>query len=133
MPYIIKKRKGPRPYKIIRKNDGKVVGSSTSMAKAKASIGHRMSNEPNKKHKDGYERKVDNKMKWQGEIDLDKKVIRINKKKAKKKSSVAGTIYHEEYHRKHPKAHEKTVYKKERDWIKRVSPDKKKKYYSLFN
>lgn len=38
MPYTIEKRKGPKPYKIIRKTDGKVVGSSASLADAKASI-----------------------------------------------------------------------------------------------
>lgn len=42
MPYKIVKRKGPRPYKIIRKEDGKVVGSSTSKGKAQRSIGYRM-------------------------------------------------------------------------------------------
>jgi len=45
MPYTIKKGKGPKPYKIVRKADGKVVGSSSSKAKAGASIGHRMSGE----------------------------------------------------------------------------------------
>lgn len=47
MPYTIRKviRKGRRLYLIVRKRDGKVVGRSTSMAKAQASIGHRMSGE----------------------------------------------------------------------------------------
>ena len=38
MPYKIEKRGGERPYKIINKNTGKQVGSSTSKAKAEASI-----------------------------------------------------------------------------------------------
>lgn len=38
MPYKIEKRKGPKPYKIIRKTDGKVVGASKSLEDAKASI-----------------------------------------------------------------------------------------------
>jgi hypothetical protein len=38
VPYSIVKRKGPRPWKIIKKDTGKVVGSSVSRAKAKASI-----------------------------------------------------------------------------------------------
>lgn len=38
MPWGVKKGKGPRPYKIVKKTTGKVVGSSTSLAKAKASI-----------------------------------------------------------------------------------------------
>lgn len=38
MPYSIIKRGGERPYKIIKKDTGKQVGSSTSKAKAEASI-----------------------------------------------------------------------------------------------
>ena len=38
MPYQIKKTSGPRPYKIVRRDIGKTVGSSTSRAKAEASI-----------------------------------------------------------------------------------------------
>jgi hypothetical protein len=42
MPYRIVKRGKTKPYKIIRKEDGVVVGSSSSLAKAKRSIGYRM-------------------------------------------------------------------------------------------
>lgn len=45
MPYIIRRSKGPRPYKIVRKADGKIVGSSTSAGKAYASVRARMSGE----------------------------------------------------------------------------------------
>jgi hypothetical protein len=39
MPYRIEHRTGQkRPYKIVNKNTGKVVGSSTSRTKAQASI-----------------------------------------------------------------------------------------------
>lgn len=38
MPYKIEKRSGKRPYKIINKDKHQVVGSSTSRAKAQASI-----------------------------------------------------------------------------------------------
>jgi hypothetical protein len=38
MPFKIIKRKGSKPFKIIKVTTGKQVGSSTSMAKAKASI-----------------------------------------------------------------------------------------------
>ncbi len=38
MPYKILKQNGPKPYKIINKDTGKVVGSSTSRSKAEASI-----------------------------------------------------------------------------------------------
>ena len=42
MPYKIIKRGKTKPYKIVRKEDNVVVGSSTSLAKAKRSIGYRM-------------------------------------------------------------------------------------------
>lgn len=45
MPYRIEKRKGPKPYKIVRKTDGKVVGSSSSMGDAKASVRARLAGE----------------------------------------------------------------------------------------
>ena len=38
MPYSIKKGTGDKPYKIKNTNTGKQVGSSTSKAKAKASV-----------------------------------------------------------------------------------------------
>jgi hypothetical protein len=38
MPYTIIKRPGPNPYKIINKNTGKQVGSSTSKKKAESSV-----------------------------------------------------------------------------------------------
>lgn len=45
MPYKVVKRKGPKPYKILRKDTGKAVGSSTSKAKALASVRARLSGE----------------------------------------------------------------------------------------
>jgi hypothetical protein len=41
MPHKVVKRKGAKPYKIIKATTGKQVGSSTSKAKAKASIKYR--------------------------------------------------------------------------------------------
>lgn len=38
MPYKVQKRTGKKPWKIIKKTTGKVVGSSTSKKKAEASI-----------------------------------------------------------------------------------------------
>ncbi len=38
MPYKIVKRSGKKPYKIVNIDKGKIVGSSTSKAKAQASI-----------------------------------------------------------------------------------------------
>ncbi len=45
MPYHIEKRKGARPYKIIKDTTGEVVGSSITMTAAKASIRARYANE----------------------------------------------------------------------------------------
>lgn len=44
MPYTVKKQSGSKPYKIT-KPGGKVVGSSTSKAKAQASIRARYAGE----------------------------------------------------------------------------------------
>ena len=38
MPYKVVKRSGERPFKIVKKDSGKVVGSSKTLADAKASI-----------------------------------------------------------------------------------------------
>jgi len=38
MPYGIRKRTGPRPWKIIKKSTREVVGTSTSKLKAEASV-----------------------------------------------------------------------------------------------
>lgn len=43
MPYAIRKGTGSKPFKIIKKDTGKVVGSSETRAKAKASIAARES------------------------------------------------------------------------------------------
>lgn len=45
MPYTVVKRTGPRPFKIVRKTDGKTVGSSRTRAEAQASIRARYANE----------------------------------------------------------------------------------------
>jgi len=45
MPYSIRKGKGARPWKIINKNTGKVVGSSVSKAKARGSVRARYAHE----------------------------------------------------------------------------------------
>ena len=42
MPYKVIKRSGAKPWKIVNKNTGKVVGSSTTKAKAQSSARARM-------------------------------------------------------------------------------------------
>ena len=85
-----------------------------------------------KKHKKLYKRIVDNKMRYQGETDLEKKVIRVNKKASKKKSTVIDTIYHEENHRLHPKMTEKNIRIETKNKLKRMSENKKHKLYNLY-
>jgi len=48
MPYKVEKRSGDKPYKIINKDTGKVVGSSETEAKAQASIRARYAHEGKK-------------------------------------------------------------------------------------
>lgn len=132
MPYHIEKGSGARPIKIVRDNDGVVVGTSTSRAKAVRSIAHRMSAEPSKNIKH-FKRKVDNKMRDFGETDLVKKTIRINKsKKLNKAGDIINTIVHEKRHILHPNEHEKTVRKKTKQLLKKMTPKQKSKHYSLF-
>lgn len=51
MPYKVVKRSGSRPYKIIKSDTGKVVGSSTSRSAAQASIRARYMGEAKGKKK----------------------------------------------------------------------------------
>ena len=69
-----------------------------------------------------------------GETDLDKKKIRINKKKSKNggPGQLLNTIVHEETHARHPKMHERTVRKKTKSLTGRMSKTTKQKYYSKY-
>lgn len=87
---------------------------------------------------------IDNSMKWLGETDTTDKVIRINKnlhhkdsvksltRKGKRKAELLDTIVHEEMHARHPRMHEKTVYKKTREKVKKLTQKQKHKLYSRF-
>ena len=79
-----------------------------------------------------YKRIVDNKLRYQGETDINRKIIKINKKASKKKSTVIDTIAHEELHAKHPKMTEKRVRIETKNKLKRMSENKKHKLYSLY-
>lgn len=89
-----------------------------------------------------YKYKVDNKMRGAfGETNFQKKVIRINKKAhkhvspslrsgfAKKELTLINTLVHERMHSQHPRMHEKTVRRKTRDLVKRMSTAQKQKLY----
>lgn len=45
MPYKVVKRKGDRPWKIVNKNTGEVVGTSKTKKEAQASVRARYSGE----------------------------------------------------------------------------------------
>lgn len=93
-----------------------------------------------------WKRKVDNRMHSYGEVDYNKKLIRVNKKKARKNPllkrpinkhahrypDVLDTIVHEEMHVSHPKRTEKQVRRMTKNKIKRMSPKQKKKHYNKF-
>jgi len=73
-------------------------------------------------------------MRWHGDIDYDKKIVRINpsKKKNEKPGELLDTILHEETHMKHPKMWEKTVKRKVNELKKSMSPTRKHKLYSKY-
>ena len=84
-----------------------------------------------RKKKKSYRYKIANKMKADGEIDYDKKLIRVNKPRSKKhKGGILDTIVHEEMHRLHPRMSEKRVRKKTTVKIKRMRPKSKTRQYS---
>lgn len=81
-----------------------------------------------------YKVKTDNKMRWFGDTDLDKKVIRVNRKRSRKSGrpgEVLDTIVHEVQHAKHPRMSESGVRKKTVKVIKNLTKRQKKSYYNL--
>lgn len=94
----------------------------------------------------GIKRIVDNKLKdAYGESDTHNKVIRINKKAHKRMDlkrvnanpdgteSLIDTVVHEEMHVKHPKMHERTVRKKAKMVVKKLSKERRKKLLSKYH
>ena len=79
-----------------------------------------------------YKRIVDNNSRWQGDTDTKKRIIRINKHKSKKKSSIIDTIVHEEMHAKHPAMSERTIRKKVPLMLKRLSRKAKNRLYARY-
>lgn len=81
-----------------------------------------------------WKRIVDNKMRWHGDIDDEKKIIRVNKSKEdnRKPGEILDTIIHEETHRKHPKMKEETVKSVTKKLMASLSPREKGKLYGKY-
>ena len=88
-----------------------------------------------------YKIKIDNKMEAFGEVDFDKKIIKINRKahiKAKKKalwdipqkdSTLINTLLHEKMHIAHPKMKERNIRKITREKLIEMSKKIKNRLY----
>ena len=93
-----------------------------------------------------YKKVVDNKMRYWGDCNFQKKVIRVNRKKSRKDPlrvrpinkharrypDVLDTMVHEENHANHPKMHEKNIRKKTLRDIKKMTRKQKQKIYSRY-
>lgn len=80
-----------------------------------------------------YKTIVDNKIKYFGETDTTKRIIRVNKSKKKnRRGDVLNTIVHEEMHAHNPKMSEKQVVSKTKQKIARMLKKQKNRYYQLF-
>lgn len=87
-----------------------------------------------------FKKKTVSKGKWYGETDLDKKVIKVNKKfhktnplHKKQYPELLDTIKHETLHAEHPKMTEKEVYKRTHKAVKTMGNKEKSRLYSMFN
>lgn len=94
----------------------------------------------------GWKYKTDNKLRGAfAETDFDTKTVRLNKKKHKPAArvkhyqknanggeSLINSIEHELLHIKHPNARERTVVKKTKVAVNRLSTHAKQKRYALF-
>ena len=82
-----------------------------------------------------WKRVATDKMRAMGDIDYEKKLIRINKAKARateKQGEILNTIVHEEMHRLHPKMWEKTIKKETKTKIRSMSQKEKNKQYNRY-
>lgn len=88
-----------------------------------------------------WQYKNDPKLKAYGETDYDKRTIRINKQRHKKKfkrtnpnkdgsENLLDTIIHEDLHRKHPNMREKNVKKLAKAMKSKMSKKQKAKHYA---
>lgn len=81
-----------------------------------------------------FKRVVDNKMRGYGDIDLKKKVIRVNKARCKtrQKGEIIDTIVHEELHRLHPKKGEREIEKLTTKKVKSMNTIVKHRLYGSY-
>jgi hypothetical protein len=130
VPYIVKTGKGDRPYQIINQKTREVVGTSKTLKNAYGSIAHRTNAE--EKKVSNFKFKKDNKMHGYGEVNYDKREVRINKSKHKNPpGEILDSIVHEKTHILHPKMHEKNVRKVASRQVTHMSRSQKQRHYSL--
>lgn len=75
---------------------------------------------PGRTKRPKYKRTFDRKMRDYGEIDFEKKRIRVNPRHG----GLLNTIIHEDIHRRHPRMTEKNVVKRSKIEEKRITPSK---------
>lgn len=105
------------------------------MRKKRLTRNMKKSTKKNKSFK-GFNVKIDDKMKYFGDTDFDKKLIRVNKTMNRTKGSqgeLLDTIVHEESHVNHPKMKEKNIQKLAGKLTKKMSHKSKEKAYAKFN
>ncbi len=80
-----------------------------------------------------YQRKVDNKMRTFGSVDLRTREVKINKSKKKNsRGEILDTIVHEKMHIRHPGMYERTIRKQTARQVAKMSRSQKQRHYGLF-
>ncbi len=74
---------------------------------------------------------VDNKLRYYGDTDTNKKRIRINKSKSKRTRELGDSILHEQLHAEHPLMHERHIQRLATKRWGSLSRKQKSKLYNL--
>lgn len=106
-----------KPFRVRRGKKKKKVTKKKKTGKIRTIIRKKLGIRKSKKTKKDWERKVDKGMKSFGDVDRNKKQIRINPKK----KELLNTIIHEELHKRYPSKPEKWIRKKTEEKEKRLS------------
>ena len=74
-----------------------------------------------------FTRRLDSQMRDQGETDYQRRLLRVNPVKSKRKSSIIDSMVHEETHRIHPRMKERTVRATTKRKLRTMSPGAKRR------